>query len=261
MIKRIRDKALARPFAVLAVCVMGFLIIRNVIGGSPFKTFPAEEHLSSGQRVSATGYLNKIEFSKGKSALYLRDVTVSYDSKEYPAGCVILNIKEEADFHIGSFIKAYGKAYVLEHGTNPGEFDEYNYYKSIGVDLLLEGEVEDEDEDSASKFLTFLSRIRRALSANIDDSFLKEDEGAVLKAMVLGNKFIQECGNNTPDKYLGPAYINHRNGDIQASSKTKMHLWRGRDHIGPCNGGICADDRIRCILKEGADCIYCSAWG
>ena len=33
-----------------------------------------------------------------------------------------------------------------------------------------------------------LSRIRRALSASIDESLLKEDEGAVLKAMVLGNK-------------------------------------------------------------------------
>lgn len=188
MINTIRDKAMARPFAVLAICIIGFLIIRNVIGGSPFKTFPAEEHLSSGQKVSTGGYLNKIEFSKGKSALYLRDATVSFGSKEYPAGCVILNIKEEADFHIGSYIRGYGKAYVPEHGTNPGEFDEYNYYKSIGIDLLIEGEVTGEDSQGSSRFLTFLSGVRRALSASIDDSFLKEDEGAVLKAMVLGNK-------------------------------------------------------------------------
>lgn len=188
MIKELLDKAMARPFTVIAICIMGFLIIRNAIGGSPFKTYPAEEVLTSGQDVNLTGYLNKIEFSKGKSALYLRDATVSFDSKEYPAGCVILNIKEETDFHIGSFIGGYGKAFILDHGTNPGEFDEYNYYKSIGIDLILEGEVEWEDSEGASSFLTFLSRVRRDLSVSIDRSPLEEDEEAILKAMVLGDR-------------------------------------------------------------------------
>ena len=187
-IRDIRDKAMARPFAVLAVCIIGFLIIRNAITGSPFKSYPAEEVLVSGQKVSAAGYLNKIEFSKGKSALYLRDCKVLLDSKEYPAGCVILNIKDDPLMETGSFIEAYGKVYLLEHATNPGQFDEYAYYKSTGVDLLMEGEVKEVDSSGASAFLTFLSKARRALSDSVEGSILEEDEQALLKAMVLGDK-------------------------------------------------------------------------
>ena len=188
MIKEIRDKVMARPFAVIAICLIGFLIIRNAIAGSPFKTYPAEEILRGDQRADLTGYLNKIEFSKGRSALYLGDAAVSFDSKEYPLGCVILNIKEETFLPIGSFIKAYGKVYSLEHATNPGQFDEYSYYKSMGVDLLMEGEVEAVERSGASGFLTFLAGAKRALSESIDHSLLEEDEAAVLKAMVLGDK-------------------------------------------------------------------------
>ena len=116
MIKEIRDKVMARPFAVIAICLIGFLIIRNAIAGSPFKTYPAEEILRGDQRADLTGYLNKIEFSKGRSALYLGDAAVSFDSKEYPLGCVILNIKEETFLPIGSFIKAYGKSSLKDRG-------------------------------------------------------------------------------------------------------------------------------------------------
>ncbi|MBR5337097.1 MAG: DNA internalization-related competence protein ComEC/Rec2 [Lachnospiraceae bacterium] len=123
--------------------------------------------------------------------LFLSDSTVSSDSHEYSAGTVILKIPDEtpaSDFEIGGWIRGEGKWNEFTHATNPGQFDEYDYYKSIGVDGKITGSVLYTDNTDASHFKTFLSSLRRSLSGSIDGSLMGEEEKAVLKAMILGDR-------------------------------------------------------------------------
>ena len=183
---------MARPFTVLALCIIIFLMIRNGLGFGLYALSPAEETLLGGDRVELSGYLNKIEYSKSNILLYLSDSIASFDSIEYPAGTVILKTPTENEvnpgYEIGGLIFAHGKWDELSHATNPGQFDEYSYYKSMGVDGRVVGAIEYEDHSQASYYRTFLAGLRQSLSDSIDRSILCEEDRGLLKAMVLGDR-------------------------------------------------------------------------
>lgn len=115
---------------------------------------------------------------------------------------------------IGNWIRVQGKPRAFLHATNDGQFDQADYYAVMEVDCAMtgcEGVIVDAHVDVLGQGLY---RVRRHLSGIIDQCMEKE-HGAVLKAMLLGDK--TEVDSDTKSLY-------QRNGISHIMAISGLHI-------------------------------------
>ena len=229
------DAVRSRPALILALIVMtSIIILRGLIevaNGSidgydrnslnnPFSNAGIEE----GQLVYMTGEVDSIqikEYREGNLSynLLLTNVEFSSDSDDYfdkpsknhltgqrkitrPWEKITISVSSIDDIKIGQYVKVKGKLKYHSRATNWGEFDSYKYYSGRGIVCKL-----DSSEIMAyglkyDEIREYLWQFRQKVDGCIENIYGEED-GAILKAMLLGNKYeiperikeaFQKCG-------------------------------------------------------------------
>lgn len=97
----------------------------------------------------------------------------------------------DVNYQVGDILKVTGNFIKPKHGTNPGQFDNYNYARARGKDLtVFDPEISVVGSEASSFFNRIKNKLvylKRVLSHIIDKSADPETAG-VLKAMLLGDK-------------------------------------------------------------------------
>lgn len=136
------------------------------------------------------GTITRIVPKEKTTTIYLKDVTIlSLENKQINAtdvDKVILYDTNSNNLKIGNKIRLTGTLQKFQEGTNPGQFNEYLYYKSNNIDYKVFGEslqIIDKNYDFLGENL---QKIRERLT-EIYQKTLGEDAGMIC-AMVLGEK-------------------------------------------------------------------------
>lgn len=181
-------KLRARPLCIAALVLILIITLNGLIRGSTINELPFEKLIENEDEIKVWGKIVKLEFKQKSTFLTLDNTYLEINSKEYFAGKIIAIAPLEEFFEIGSEIKGEGIVSHFTKATNSGQFDEYDYYKSLGINTRVNLEDFDVNPEKSSLVETFLARVRIRLSESINNSFLSEGEKGIVNAMVLGDK-------------------------------------------------------------------------
>ncbi len=88
---------------------------------------------------------------------------------------------------IGNILTVTGEIHSFSHPGNPGQFDEYQYYRDQGISYLFFAETVTVRDSASKKLEQWLRDVRTVLCQRIM-SCLPPEEGGVAAAMLLGEK-------------------------------------------------------------------------
>ncbi len=169
-------------FVLPFVCAAGFLLTRQSVAPTALEMYAA----CGGEGEVAGTVLSSAEGQNtGRMVLLL---TAMDGAPEGVAGCrILVYTKKEELVAPGSEILVYGEWMALSRGDNPGQFDEYNYYKAqgIGAKLMADG-VWVQQEKTAGLYAK-LWRLRAGMK-EIYRKVLPAEEAGILEAMLLAEK-------------------------------------------------------------------------
>lgn len=104
------------------------------------------------------------------------------------AGCLALvYTKKEELVAPGSEVLVYGEWMTLSRGDNPGQFDEYSYYKAQGIGAKLMSQEVKVIKEKKSGIRAALWRLRVRMK-EVYRKVLPETEAGILEAMLLAEK-------------------------------------------------------------------------
>jgi competence protein ComEC len=140
---------------------------------------------------SVTGRLITIEEKEEYNLLTFKDNLVSTysnsNSQTYHINKIIIYDSDKLNYKIGNTILVSGQIIKFQKASNPGQFDEYLYYKTNNIDYkVYADEVEILDSDY-SRFFQFLFELKRKF-IGIYYKILPMKNAGVLSAMILGEK-------------------------------------------------------------------------
>ena len=105
---------------------------------------------------------------------------------------------DEALPAIGEYIQVSGKVKTFLAPTNPGEFDSRLYYSTLKISYRLTGVKILKTGGEPNRYREALYKIRRFLESSLDRA-LSEQDSAIMKAMLLGDKAFMD--EETKDMY------------------------------------------------------------
>jgi competence protein ComEC len=105
---------------------------------------------------------------------------------------------DEALPAIGEYIQVSGKVKTFSAPTNPGEFDSRLYYSTLKISYRLTGAKIIKAGGEPNRYREALYKIRRFLESSLDIA-LSEQDSAIMKAMLLGDKAFMD--EETKDMY------------------------------------------------------------
>lgn len=136
------------------------------------------------------GTVTQIIPKEKTTAIYLKDVTIlTLDNKQINStdiNKILLYYTDTNNLKIGNKICLTGTLQKFQEGTNPGQFNEYLYYKSNNIDYKIFGESLQIIHKKYDFLGENLRKIREKFSKVYQD-ILSEDAG-IICAMVLGEK-------------------------------------------------------------------------
>lgn len=195
----ILQKIKARPLTIVALVLILFIGAFSVIRGSTYEVLEGEKLLESEQNAKVYGRIKKIEYKNQQTILTLSDSYLEINSKEYYFNKILAKTPGNQFFKIGSEITGNAEVSPFSKATNPGQFDEYEYYKSLGINTRVQLLEYDVNPEKFSDVETNLAMFRNKLSNSIDNSFLSDGEKGILNAMILGEK--SELSKEAKDLY------------------------------------------------------------
>lgn len=136
------------------------------------------------------GTITQIAPKEKTTAIYLKNVTILTLNKKQinstDIGKVILYDKNSDNLKIGNKIYLTGTLQKFQEGTNPGQFNEYLYYKSNNIDY----KVFVEKLQIINKKHDFLGENLRKIRGKFSEIYqnILGEEAGVICAMVLGEK-------------------------------------------------------------------------
>ncbi|MCR5249374.1 MAG: ComEC/Rec2 family competence protein [Lachnospiraceae bacterium] len=168
-----------------AFCLFFLLTVRLGLGILGPPEDPYEKDV--GKHVFL-GTVEKKEFKKEKQVFFLRHVVIdgNEDSTEIE-NCGLICVTDGDAPEIGARVLVRGDLWLYPVATNPGEFDMRKYYLCQGYGARLNVWDWKHAGGSHDKWREGLWRIRCALGS-LYDRLLPEEDAAVMKAMVLGDK-------------------------------------------------------------------------
>lgn len=143
--------------------------------------------------LECVGQIDEIRMKTSGKVLVLSDVqaiNTSSGERIKVEKILIYDYSENNLFshsRIGNIVRVQGKYSTFQRASNPGEFDEYTYYRSSGTDgrlLAASFEVTDDQYDFVRHGLFVL---RQKAMQNIC-SVMEEEDAGILGAMILGDK-------------------------------------------------------------------------
>lgn len=166
-----------RPLCLL--CLIYVLAVMLVLQYVPSKD--GREGLPlEGSRYTLYGRVDRIEYQKDKSVLYLKN-------NSGKVLCYFKDVSFVSTLKIGNEVCITGKVRLFQTPSNEGQFDEKQYYEVLGIDFALSGCQGTVTDRSYSLYRQWLYQLRRRFSKGLEAG-LPEKYAGVMQAMLLGEK-------------------------------------------------------------------------
>lgn len=133
------------------------------------------------------GVVVRIQRSKNKDKLYISSVKVISEHEPICCGEVMLYTDEYEGVQLGNTIQVHGKLSSFKPATNPGQFDEYSYYKSSGICAKMNAKSIAIINTDTAFIKIFLNNIKYKFTETFHTLF-PEKEAGIIMAMILGEK-------------------------------------------------------------------------
>ena len=167
----------------LMACLLFLLAVRLVL----LFTGPPKEEYSPGTAV-VSGTVEKKELKGDQQVFYLKDAGVAGSGQqEIKMNSGLICVTESDPPPIGARVTVRGDIWLYPYATNPGEFDMRNYYLCLGYGGRLTVYAWEYASEGFCIWKEGLWKLRCFLGS-IYDKLLPEEDSAVMKAMVLGDK-------------------------------------------------------------------------
>lgn len=170
-----------------------------------------EQEVLSGQEQQTViqGKITKKERKNNQTRLYLNHVFLRIGENTYKTNPVLVQFKEEPSFQscrIGTTIVLEGNIRQLNHASNDGNYDEYQYYHSQNIDyhFIAEKICGVSGRKNIVKENLFL------LKEKLKEDYIKylsERNAGILGTMLLGDKELLERDVTTTFQQAGASHI------------------------------------------------------
>ncbi len=148
---------------------------------------PLEAALTEKQECAVTGVVKQTYMGTGGCRLVVRTQTVRTDGvPEQQEALILVYPGEETPVCPGSRVALYGEILPLSRADNPGQFDEYNYYRAQGICAKLYADSVSVLSEGRGLGRVFW-KIKRKLT-QVFHAVLPEEQAGVLDAMLLAEK-------------------------------------------------------------------------
>lgn len=153
-------------------------------------------NVENGSRLQILGKVYQKEYRNQTLVLYLNEIQEIHIQKESKKieklnekfiHQIICYMEEAVEPRIGSYVCLEGYVKEFERATNPGEFDQEEYYRILGIELQIREGILLQETEEYSIYRESLYCLRQRLE-QIFEQTLSEKDAAKMKAMVLGNK-------------------------------------------------------------------------
>ncbi len=135
-----------------------------------------------------SGEVSNYEKKENSVALYLKDVTVVLNNNEsYHLSKILAYISKMPDLKAGNQVKISGSISNFESPTNPGQFNQKQYYREKNIYYKCFAKKLDVVDDSCSAWPEALCQIKKKISEAYEAALPKKESG-IVNAMILGEK-------------------------------------------------------------------------
>ncbi|MBO7403284.1 MAG: DNA internalization-related competence protein ComEC/Rec2 [Lachnospiraceae bacterium] len=135
----------------------------------------------------AKGVVESLSASSSGFKLRLGNAAVEAEGLVFTDGAVLVYLDDVKDLAIGNTVRIKGTLREFSRGENPGQFDEFEYYRSDGYSCKMYATSVEVLEGKKRLVKDFLRRLKERL-AGVFDRLLPEKEAGLVKALVLGDK-------------------------------------------------------------------------
>ncbi|WP_081641075.1 DNA internalization-related competence protein ComEC/Rec2 [Butyrivibrio sp. XPD2006] len=204
-----------RPLCLLAillsaaVCIYLELFLSDIIGSGP--------SLDDGSFVTVVGRVSSKEFRRDFQGRILPVIYVVPTKQENKNSKLIQCYLESGDYGlpaIGQYVEISGKVRAFQAPTNPGEFDSRLYYSTLKISYRLTNASVIKTVGAPNLYREKLYEIRCFFERALDRS-LSEQDSAIMKAMILGDKAFMD--EETRDMY-------RNNGIMHILAVSGLHI-------------------------------------
>lgn len=178
-----------RPFVFIFILVLVLSIVRIIQYDPPSLDSYFEEKAD----ITCSGTIERIVEKSNSTAVYLKDIKIqsiqgnSITEDSYGIQKILLYSEDASCLHVKNQISISGTIQKFTNGTNPGQFNELLYYKSLHIDYKLFSKQIILLDDTRSYYSDLLRSIRSHIK-NIYQKFLSEQDAGIMSAMLLGEK-------------------------------------------------------------------------
>lgn len=183
-----RPIKIKRPLGMICLVVVLILFLRTEY----FSEKESGEISFETDELCLTGTVYKKDLAKqsGGEVLYIKDVLLygeGFEENGKTEGVICYLSSGSAEAEIGSSVLIKGKPSGFEAATNPGQFDRKFYYRISGISFRLSQAYILAKSTEYDELKEALYRLRRYLAERLD-MLLPGEDGAVMKAILLGSK-------------------------------------------------------------------------
>jgi competence protein ComEC len=169
------------------ILMLGFVIMEDQ-SRLPKLYYAFEEEVP----CELTGRIKMVVQKQQGQALYVVNNHISLsEDEQYLTENVIVYTSDSQNYRIGNQITVQGSLQKFKKATNPGQFHEDKYYKTLNIDFKLQAEQIVISDSDYSRYAQSLSEIKSKLM-KVYQNILADREAGTLTAMLLGEKYLLE---------------------------------------------------------------------
>lgn len=171
-----------------------------------------------GMDVILQGELIAIEEKEDYQRLILKKVRMksleNNEQKDIQVNQVIIYNSNNTQYRLGNILEVSGQFKKFQPATNPGQFNELQYYKRKNIDFKVNAKEISISNKEYNFFLDYIYHLKLKLQ-NVYNSILSEKEAGILTAMILGD-------TNSLDEDVSTLY--RRNGISHIIAISGLHV-------------------------------------
>lgn len=175
-----------RPLAFLFLVVTIFSLLYIYQNPQP----KVNQFLFENSTVTFSGIVYQITPTSNSNAVYIKDVLIKKIEDtvvSYPCQNILVYTKDIDGICVQDQLQISGSLQFFTKGTNPGQFNEYVYYRSISVSYKVIADKIDILRKNTNMYVDALQNFK-AYCHNNFSAFLDEQDAGVMQAMLLGEK-------------------------------------------------------------------------
>lgn len=133
------------------------------------------------------GVVQRIQKAQERVTLYVDKIEFITDTGISCCGEIVIFTDNQADVMVGNLVQVTGKITSFSHASNPGQFDEYNYYKANDICAKMSAKEISIINYDINYINYSLMNIKEKLLETFFNIF-PEREAGIIAAMILGEK-------------------------------------------------------------------------